>query len=95
VNRVLLSPEAELDVDEIAFRIALDKPDAAKRWLSRAGEQFRMLADWPGAGPARAELRVGLRSLPFGNYVIFYRPTGDGVEIVRVLDGHRDLGRLF
>lgn len=40
MSRVALSLEAEIDVDEIAFRIALDKPEAATRWLSRIGAQF-------------------------------------------------------
>ncbi len=30
-----------------------------------------------------------------GNYIIFYRQTEDGIEVVRVLSGYRDLDRLF
>lgn len=36
-----------------------------------------------------------LRSHPHGNYVIFYRPIGDGIEIVRVLHGARDIDAAF
>jgi toxin ParE1/3/4 len=37
----------------------------------------------------------GLRSFPVGNYVVFYRIVPEGIELVRVLHGARDLRRLF
>ena len=46
-------------------------------------------------GRARPELAADLRSFPVGNYIIFYRPIEDGVEIVRVLSGARDIDALF
>jgi toxin ParE1/3/4 len=49
------------------------------------------LRDNPLAGRARPELAENVRSFPVGNYVIFYRPLQDGIEIVRVLSGYRDL----
>jgi plasmid stabilization system protein ParE len=30
-----------------------------------------------------------------GNFLIFYRAAADGIEIVRVLDGRRDIQRAF
>jgi len=29
------------------------------------------------------------------NYLIFYRPTASGIEIVRIVSGYRDLEVLF
>lgn len=46
----------------------------------------------------RDEASVGIRQwrLPgFENYLIFYRPLDDGVEILRVLHGARDIQRIF
>jgi toxin ParE1/3/4 len=54
-----------------------------------------MLAEHPGAGPARDELMRGLRSFPVGNYLLLYRPAIDGIELVRVSHGARNLRRLF
>jgi toxin ParE1/3/4 len=51
-----------------------------------------MLAETPFAGRERSELREGLRSFPVGNYLIFYVPTPDGVEVVRVMHGRQDIG---
>lgn len=45
----------------------------------------------PLAGRERRELRAGLRSFPVGNYVIFYLPLPDGVEINRVMHGRQDV----
>jgi toxin ParE1/3/4 len=46
-------------------------------------------------GTARNELKVGLRCQPIGNYLIFYFPIEDGVDIVRVLHGSRNIERMF
>lgn len=36
-----------------------------------------------------------LRSFPVEDYFIFYRPIDDGVEVVRVISGYRDLETVF
>jgi toxin ParE1/3/4 len=45
-------------------------------------------------GRARPELRPDLRSFPCGAYLILYRAVDDGVEIVRVVHGARNLEDL-
>lgn len=40
-------------------------------------------------GVARPEVRADLRTFPVGNYLILYRQTEDGAEIVRVVHGAR------
>lgn len=54
-----------------------------------------MLAEYPYSGTARPELQPGLRSRPVGNYVIFYRPQADGIEVVRVLHGRQEVEERF
>jgi toxin ParE1/3/4 len=53
------------------------------------------MATQPRMGRARPELDTELRSLPFGRYVIFYAPTADGIDVIRVLHSGRDIERLF
>ncbi len=53
------------------------------------------LSESPGIGRKREELAQGLRSSVVGNYLIFYRAIEDGIEIVRVISGHRDIEALF
>ena len=55
----------------------------------------RVLATQPMMGRARDELAPGVRSFPFGRYVVFYMPLDDGIDVVRVLHGARDIDAVF
>jgi len=46
-------------------------------------------------GRARDELVPGVRCFPVGRYVVFYVPLDDGIDIVRVLHGARDIDAVF
>ncbi|TAE60722.1 MAG: type II toxin-antitoxin system RelE/ParE family toxin [Nostocales cyanobacterium] len=41
------------------------------------------------------ELAPSLRSFPVGKYLLFYRSVVDGIELVRVIHGARDIQNLF
>jgi toxin ParE1/3/4 len=85
----------EHDLGVIWDYIAADNPDAAERCLRQIDSQFHKLAQSPFIGCERGDLAAHLRSLPAGNYVMFYQPaaTRAGVEIVCVIQGHRDIKR--
>ena len=54
-------------------------------------------AENTGAGQARDEMALGLRSFPvsrYRNYLGCYRAIKDGIQIIRVLHGARDLARF-
>ena len=87
-----LRPEADQDLEGIRHHIAQDNPAAALRLLQQFRDAFRLLADFPMMGTARPELGSELRSLTVGNYLIFYRPVGEGADISRVLHSSRDIG---
>ena len=53
------------------------------------------IVETPNLGGKRPELSAGLRSIPVGQYVIFYRVLADAVEIVNVIHGARDIDSLF
>ena len=86
---------AEQDYREIWRYIALDNPDAADRLLRRIESKLELYANYPGMGTRREELAAGLRSFPVGNYLVFYRPVENGIELARVLHGARDLSKVF
>jgi toxin ParE1/3/4 len=88
VHRSALS---EQDYRDIWRYIAADKPDAADRLLLRIDSKLELYAENPGMGTPRDNLALGLRSFPVGNYLVFYRIVSDGIELVRVLHGSRDL----
>ena len=95
MNHIRVSAAARSDLDEIWFYIAEDSADAADRFIRAIVSRFPIIASAPGGGRQREELAAGVRSLPIGSYLIFYRRTKDGVEIVRVLHGARDYPPLF
>jgi len=90
-KRPLKSPQTEIDLTAIWDYIADDNARAADTLLVRIEATFDMLAETPFAGRNRSELRADLRSFPVGNYLIFYVPTPDGVEIIRVMHGRQDI----
>ena len=93
--RVTRRPLAEADILEIWDTIADDSFAAADRWVDRLDEQFRLLAAQPLMGRARGELAPSVRSFPFGRHVVFYVPLDDGIDVVRVLHGARDIDAVF
>ncbi|OFZ97314.1 MAG: plasmid stabilization protein [Betaproteobacteria bacterium RIFCSPLOWO2_02_FULL_62_17] len=93
--QVTRRPLAETDILEIWDYIAEESVAAADRWVDRLDEQFRVLATQPMMGRARDELAPGVRSFPFGRYVVFYVPLDDGIDVVRVLHGKRDIDAVF
>jgi toxin ParE1/3/4 len=95
MNQYRVSDAARSDLDEIWSYIAQDNMDAADRFIRAIVSRFPRLAAMPHLGREREELAARLRSFPVGNYVIFYRPMENAVEMVRVLHGARDFPPLF
>ena len=93
--RITRRPEAETDVIDIWGYIAEDSIAEADRWMDRLDERLQLWATQPMLGRARDELAPGLRSMAFGRYVVFFAPIPDGIDIVRVLHGSRDIDVFF
>jgi len=91
----ILLPAAEADLDTIWLSIATENPAAADRFLDRILERCQALAEFPGMGSQRADLAPALRMSPLGEYLIFYRPIDDGIEVVRGLHGRRRITHRF
>jgi toxin ParE1/3/4 len=93
--RVTRRPEAEADILETWDFIADDSISEADRWIDRLDEKFALWATQPMIGRSREELAPNLRSMPFGRYVVFFVPLHDGIDVVRVLQGSRDVDHEF
>jgi toxin ParE1/3/4 len=90
----VLRPLAQEDLAQTYSYILQTSLEQAEQWLERIENQCQILAEMPTMGRVRSELPGNVRSFVFARYVIFYRPNADGVEIVRVLHGSRDLGQI-
>ena len=67
----------------------------ADTFIRRIEKKLVLAAEYPKTGRKRDELREGLRSLVIGRYGAFYLILTDGLELVRVLYGGRDIPTLF
>jgi toxin ParE1/3/4 len=95
-------PAADRDLDDQASYLAAEASlETALRFYDAASVTFGKIASvpgigerWPSANPRLAELRVS-RVEGFENHLIFYRPVAEGIEIVRVLHGARDIDSVL
>jgi toxin ParE1/3/4 len=100
--RYTVKPKADRDLDDYADYLAREANlDVALNFLSASYETFALLADNPNMGwgsrlknPAVKTLRV-FRVSTFERMLILYRPLSDGVDILRVVHGSRNLRALF
>lgn len=73
----------------------------ARRFLAQAEASFARLAAMPGLGatyepehPAFAGIRV-FPITRFKKYLVFYLPISNGIDVVRVLHGARDIPHIL
>jgi len=92
MRRLLYRPSADADLDDILVFIARDNVDRALSFTDELRQQCRRLATLPGTlGTARSDLSSGLRSFVYKGYVILFRYGPDTVEVVNVIEGHRNI----
>jgi toxin ParE1/3/4 len=94
-------PAARIDLAACYAYIGERNHDAAHRFLLAAEATFAALARTPGIGerysttnPRLMGLRVA-RVRRFKNYVIFYLPIPEGIDVIRVLHAARDVKRVL
>src|SRR5258707_4949020 len=93
--RYRLSRKAEEYLLEIWRYLAENDPAAATKFIRALHQHFTLLADNRSMGQARPDIAPELRYFPVKRYLILYRLITEGVEIVRVVHGSRNLGALF
>lgn len=98
INR---SDTAIQDLDDLAKFIQRESPQAAIRFLSAAEATFQCLAAMPELGQRQsfgkkelADVRVW-QVREFENYLIFYKPSERGIDVLRVLHASRDAPSVF
>jgi toxin ParE1/3/4 len=95
--KFIVSEFVEPELEAIWEYIAYDNIEAADRFLEAAHGTFQELARMPGIGRLRHLPHGRLRELRsfrvkgFENYLIFYGPISDGIEVFHILHGARDL----
>lgn len=99
MSRYRLAVAADADLAEIATTIGESNLDNAIAVLDRLHETFMTLANHPQVGMLRDDLVPGIRVFspprPAHNYVIFFYPIPDGIEVSAVIHGSRDWIGIF
>jgi toxin ParE1/3/4 len=89
------------DLEQCARHIRKDSPRSASRFLQAAKTTCRMLLKFPAMGSTFHSIRPELKGLHvfpvkgFRSYLLFYRPTRTGIELIRVLHGARDIPTIL
>ena len=92
---IKVAATAKEDLREIWSYVAESNPEAATKLIKEITRRFTILCDNPLMGREQDELLIALRSFPVKRYIIFYRPFENGIEILRVLHGARDIESMF
>jgi toxin ParE1/3/4 len=98
VPRLRFTAGAKANLNAIATYIV--EQSGSRTVAERVSRELRRKCADLAAAPirmerARNELRLDLRSHPHKSYVIFFRYVGDVLEIVNVIESHRDIPALF
>ena len=87
-----VSAAAERDLEDIWNYVTVNSGsvDRANKFVDAIARRLSVLAHSPKAGTARTEIDVGLRGLPIGDYIVYYRENKRWVIISRIIHGSRD-----
>lgn len=101
MSRVIITPRAQADIQEIYRRIRADAPLAAKKWAEGIRNEIRTLSRHPERCPLAPECSTfdaPIRELFYGRgnrgtYRILYVIQPAAVYVIHVRHGSRDTAR--
>jgi toxin ParE1/3/4 len=99
---LIWTTQARADLLDIYLTIGIEQPDAAERYFDEIEAKVARLVEHPRRGVRRPDIRRATRMLVESPYLILYETVPDTdeglvavVEIVRIVDGRRNLSNLF
>ena len=87
--RIERTPRARTDAVEIWAYIAQDNVDAADDLIDQIESRLASLSRMPESAESVPYIGPDVRRSSVGNYVIYYRPVNNGIQVLRVLHGAR------
>jgi toxin ParE1/3/4 len=95
VGKLRYTRQAREDLFDLWLYVASHHSDArADAIYDRIAERCARLAEHPELGPSRPDIGPEARALVVERWLVLYRVTDDGAQIVRVIDGARDLSMI-
>lgn len=95
MSKVHRTYEAELDMLELWLHAARHDLSAAERLVAEIEDRCNLVAEFPYLGVSREDYEPGLRSFSIRRFIVFYRIIPEGIRLIRVIAGTRDLPRAF
>jgi plasmid stabilization system protein ParE len=97
MSEVVWTPQATAELEEILYYIRVS--DGRPLTVQRLAERLFELIDQHARGEALGHQHVAAPEnwsyFQFKRWLIFYQPHPRGIEIMRVVDGARDLPQQF
>jgi toxin ParE1/3/4 len=95
LTRVRFTARAHKDLLDIWLYVAARNSETvADRVYDGIEQTCGLLREHPHLGRARPEIHVDARSLVIDRWLALYRVTENGAQIVRIIDGARDLAAI-
>ena len=89
------SDTAIRDLDEICNYIAVENSKAASQLFDKIRQKCKLVASFPNMGKTYLKLAPALRGFVVDDYIVFYYPSADVINVARTISGYRDLDDLF
>lgn len=93
--QVRITRSARVDLVDIWDYLADSSERIADECIDRIVARCDRLVDFPARGSRRPDVAPDARLLVVERWSVFYRITADEVQIVRVVDGVRDISKLI
>jgi toxin ParE1/3/4 len=97
MSRLVRRPEVADDIFELAGYLMEHSEDAAERFVDAVEKSLKDLTARPGSGSRKDFEAQGLSEVRswwvegFPNFLIYYLPLQDGIDVLGVLHGARDV----
>jgi toxin ParE1/3/4 len=99
MSRYIIADEAIQDLQDISDYFLKNNLEAGEQFLQAFNGRCRQLVSFPNLGRSYAHLRPDLLGLSLRGFIILYKVSNNddeiGIEILRVVNGRRDLENIF
>lgn len=95
MRKLILTQQALDDLTQICDYLREHNPAAAKRLMQTFRAKFNLLTTFPHLGRERNDILLNLRCLVVLDYLVFYQPGDQTIEILFVRHSAQDQSALF
>jgi toxin ParE1/3/4 len=99
MNRYIIADEPIQDLQNISDYFLRNNLEAGEQFLQAFNTRCFQLVRFPKLGRSYAHLRPDLLGLSLRGFIILYKVSNNdeeiGIEILRVVNGRRDLENIF